>query len=329
MLSIEKQLASGNNEKSLELCFEQNERMLASILSIVTKTKIRKEIKVKLLCHWSDSKSIAELWNKMTKGNYTWNNIRVVWDESPDFYVIINSTNDVFIPAKTVIFRMEPHMIKHNFWKEWRDPDDSKFFRVFRHENGDFNNNEWHLSLTYNELMNTKIDKSVEDVLSVIVSGLYRDEGHIKRTDFVEYLEKHNFPLHIYGRENRWNWKSYKGSLPSHCKEKGLFPYKYTFNAENYSIPNYYTEKLIDGILSECLTFYWGCPNVKEYIDENAFVVLGLSKFEDDMNTIKKAIIEDWWSQRIETIRKEKKRILNELQFFPRLEKLFKERGVL
>ena len=39
---------------------------------------------------------------------------------------------------------------------------------------------------------------------------------------------------------------------------------------------------------------------------------------------IKKAINEDWWSARIEAIRREKKKILNELAFFPVIENIFK-----
>jgi hypothetical protein len=98
-----------------------------------------------------------------------------------------------------------------------------------------------------------------------------------------------------------------------------MFPYKYTFNVENHSIKNYYTEKLIDGILAETLVFYSGCYNARDYIDERAFVYLELSNFEKDFQTIKKAIEEDWYTQRLPYIKEAKQKILNELQFFPRL----------
>ena len=103
---------------------------------------------------------------------------------------------------------------------------------------------------------------------------------------------------------------------------KGLFPYKYHFQCENNPIKNYVSEKLYDGILSECLVFYSGAPNVKEIIDERAYVVLQLESFEEDMKTIKKAIEENWWEQRLPYIREAKKKILNELNFFPRIEEI-------
>ena len=91
---------------------------------------------------------------------------------------------------------------------------------------------------------------------------------------------------------------------------------------ENHSIKNYYTEKLIDGILSETLVFYSGCFNARDYINDKAFVYLELSNFEHDYQIIKKAIEEDWHTQRLPFIKEAKQKILNELQFFPRLEKI-------
>ena len=169
--------------------------------------------------------------------------------------------------------------------------------------------------------MSKSIDKSIDDILSTVLSSKYSDIGHIKRIDFIKFLESKNMNVHVFG-DNKFEYKNYKGALPPREKDKALFPYKYTFNAENNSIKNYYTEKLIDGILSETLVFYNGCPNIREYIDEKAFVWLELSNFENDYQTIKKAIEEDWWSKRIEYIRAEKIKILNQLQFFPRLERI-------
>ena len=84
----------------------------------------------------------------------------------------------------------------------------------------------------------------------------------------------------------------------------------------NYEV-NFITEKLWEPILCETLVFYYGCPNVHEYIDPQAYVLLPINDFEECYKIMTKAIKEDWFSQRIEIIRKEKQRILNELAFFP------------
>jgi hypothetical protein len=69
------------------------------------------------------------------------------------------------------------------------------------------------------------------------------------------------------------------------------------------------------------LCFYWGCPNLEEYIDGGAFVRLDLDDFEGAMAVVKRAIEEDWWSARVDIIRMEKNKILEEIGFFPRLKK--------
>ena len=290
----------------------------------VSKENVKqKQIKVKVLCNWTSPENIRRLLNKMSKGNYRWNNIQIVMDKDPDYFVVINAPNhgENPDPSKTIIFQMEPYMDGKNKsrWGKWSNPDPKEFFRVCSH-NSDYNNNEWHLSKTYEELKTMKINKT-ESILSTVLSSKYFDTGHIKRIDFVKFMEKKGMPVHVFG-DNKWDYKDFKGSLSPHEKDKGMFPYKYVFNCENNSIKNYYTEKLIDGILSECLVFYSGCYNAREFIDERAFVYLELSNFDDDYKKVKSAIDNNLWEERLPYIRSAKKKILEYLQFFPRLERI-------
>lgn len=289
-------------------------------------------IRVYLICNWLSSEELCKLWNKMSKGNYTWNNIKIVWNEPCDYYVIINRPiNDSikFDPRKTIIFRMEPLMnLYPNIWgPEWATPNKNEFLFVGYH-NDHYNNCEWHLSKTYNELCNEQITKREEGnnmVISSVLSGKYKDPGHIKRIDFAKFIDtKENIKLHVYG-ENKFNWKNYKGLLPYHKKDDALLPYKYTFNVENQSLTGYFTEKLIDGILSECLVFYHGCIDIKNYIDERAFVWLELVNFEQDYLKIESALKNNLWEKRLPYIKEAKRKILNEMQFFPRIEKIIND----
>jgi hypothetical protein len=272
-----------------------------------------------LYCNWLSSKELCELWNKMSKGEYTWNNIKIVYDLPADYFVIINSpqnTNQQFIFEKTIIFQMEPHMdLNKGLWNEWSEP--SKFGKYIFNHKTNINNLEWHLSKTYTELKNEPIIKT--KILSTILSNKYTDPGHIKRIDFVKYLEVQNFSIDVFG-QNTFNWKNYNGSLPYHKKDNGLLPYKYTFNVENYSIENYITEKLIDGILAECLVFYHGSPNVCDYFDKDSFIILNLNDFDESLTIIKNAIDNNLWEEKLPKIRKMKEKILDHMQFFPRLE---------
>jgi hypothetical protein len=349
MASIDKLIAENNNEQAVEECINQNLYNLAFLLSKIMKinkfdNKIQSNIndlpsfqktiseksfekRVLLCCSWTTSEHLCNIWKKMSKdNNLTWDNIKIVSSEPADYYCVINRPPDniKIDKKKTILFRMEPNMEndQRQWGEEWANPKTEEFLFVGSH-NLYLNNFEWHLSKNYEQLSTEIIEKddALSNVLTTILSDKYLDKGHIKRVDFVKFLEKKGITVNVFGG-NRFLWKNYKGSLPYHNKDDSLLPYKYSFNCENHSIKNYCTEKLIDGILSETLTFYSGCYNVKDYIDEKAFVYLELSNFEKDYQTIKTAIDEDWWSQRLPYIKEAKKKILNDLQFFPRLHKI-------
>ena len=317
-------------KNKLEDTPEYNKLYLEIVEKLYPNSLKKTHIKVLLLCNWCSSVDLCNLWNKMSKGNYCWNNIQIVSEEPCDFYCVINQPpiNINLALEKTIVFHMEPNMEKNSYiWnKKWMDIPKNNFKFYGSHEDH-YNNMEWHISKSYSELKNEEISKNdmLSNILSTVLSDKYKDPGHIKRIDFIKFLEnKDDINIDVFGG-NRFMWKNYKGSLPYHQKDNSLIPYKYTFNVENFSYNNYSTEKLIDGILSECLVFYNGAPNIKDLIDENAFVWLNLSNFENDYNIIKKAIEEDLWSKRIKYIRAAKQKILDELQFFPRLEKIIQE----
>jgi hypothetical protein len=128
--------------------------------------------------------------------------------------------------------------------------------------------------------------------------------------------------IDVYSKDNYNNIKSYAGTLLGDNKLNGLLQYKYYFMAENNSEYNYATEKIWEPILCECLCFYWGCPNLEDYIDSRAFIRLPLEDLEKSAQIMKQAIDEDWHTQRLPYIREAKEKIINELGFFPRLKKL-------
>jgi len=262
-----------------------------------------KNINIQLLCDWCTSYHLSQLWSKMLiHSNIT------LTDKDPDYWIIINAPppDAVYDKKKTIVFQMKPNMT-------WC-PRDSDFLSVITHEK-DYNNIEWHLSKNVSELLSMTFNKNKS--LSAILSDKYYDTGHVKRVDFVKALEQH-MNVDVYG-SNVFDYKHYCGPLPIHEKDNGLFPYKYHFNAERNRIRNYFSEKLIDAILSETLCFYWGCPNVADYIDERAFVVLDLDDIEGSIEKVKTMIENDEWSKRIDIIKIEKRKILTEMNMFQRI----------
>jgi GR25 family glycosyltransferase involved in LPS biosynthesis len=305
---------------------------------IVRKNKNNKNIRVKMLCNWCSSEQLCKEWSNMCEEGFVWKNIEFVWTnkrEEIDYYVIINfpPKDASFVPSKTIVFQMEPWVndITRNWgvktWNKWADPDPDKFLAVRGRKTPHHNNAFWQLELTCNELLNLKVEKT--KIISSICSSKYFDEGHIARIDLLNYIEQKNDPnviIDIYNKDNHHNFKNFKGPVsPNIDKSKGMLQYKYYFMIENNYEENFITEKLWEPILCESLCFYYGCPNVTDYIDSRAFVLLDINDFEKSYQIIKQAIEEDLWSQRIDFIRQEKQRILNELAFFPIIQKIINE----
>lgn len=296
---------------------------LDDIISGTSTTVATRKIRVMLMCNWTDSRSLCELWNKQSEdGNGNWKNLEIAaTDVNIDYYVVINAPPTGYkIPdmKKVIIFHMEPHIPKRQtLWKEWSRPDPSKVYKIFPHVR-DLNNLEWHLSWTYQKFMKCEI-AGKDRGISVILSDKMEEPGQQLRHKFTEQMLMSGIPVDIYGSTTKYS--SSKGRLPYHAKDAGIFPYKYHYAAENNAIENYVTEKLIDGILGECLVFYYGCPNVSKHINSKAYIQLSHANLSEDMNIVRAAMLNNEWEKRIDVIRAEKQRILNELQFFPRLQK--------
>ena len=290
-----------------------------------------KIIRVKMLCNWCSSKDLCNTWSNMCESGYRWKNIEITWDDSCniDYWVIINKPcdNSYFDPKRTIVFQMEPwvynesHLWGVKTWEKWANPEN--FMEVRGRRQKCHNNAFWELELNLNEILNLKVENRI-DVISSMCSSKYYDEGHIARIDFLKFLEqKGDVKLDIYSWDNQHNFKNFRGAKNHYFdKSKGYIPYKYYFMVENNYEENFITEKLWEPILCETLVFYYGCPNVCDYIDAEAFVQLDMNDFEKSYQIIKQAIKEDWWSMRIEAIRREKNKILNELAFFPVIENI-------
>lgn len=351
--NIENNLLIENNEKIYEICKENNEINLGKFFmdildkrknefnNIISKNEEEnmKNIKIFVMCNWCTSKDLFILWNKMSKEG-EWNGIELSYEFPADYYLIINSATyepifermlKIIEPEKTIIFHMEPNITSNkNLWKEWSNIGKKipNLFYLGSHENC-VNNIEWHLSYNYKDLTTIDFSKYKKDenkyIISAIMSSKYSDLGHKKRINFLKYLEDKGMDIHVYG-SNHFNWKNYKGELPPYCKEKGLVPYYYTFNAENCKKKNYLTEKLIDGILCDTLTFYWGCENLEDILPSDCCVILELKDFEKDYYKVKECLDNFEWYNKIKQMRKAKDKILNELQLFPKLEKIVKRK---
>lgn len=274
--------------------------------------------KIYLTYNYSDPKELIKIWKRMIPST---SNLVLTNNKSQEYSIIVNKPhiNDLkekkYTPNKTIVLRMEPNTSTAKHWNDWYDKKED--FMYFLDLEKFRNNVEWHLDITYDQLLYHQPIKT--KTLSAIVSSLYEMSGHKLRIDFLKELEQHT-PIDIYGKDNKFNFKQYKGTLPPHNKNDGLFPYKYHFAAENCDI--YTTEKFYDGILSECYIFYYGWKKLNTFIDERTYTYLDLNDIKGSINKVIEVIRNNEWEKTIDIIRREKIKILKYLSFEPHIQSL-------
>jgi hypothetical protein len=294
-------------------------------------------IRVRMLANWCSSGELRELFNRMTtEGNYEWcfsdldgaeRRLRVTAadDEEPDYWVVINAPPDEserFDRRRTVVFHMEPLMWTEQMrgrWNSWSAPSPLSFLQVRDHRRYR-NSGDWWVGPSYAELRHGPPPRK-HGTMAACVSTNYLNPGHIRRIDFLRFLDRQDIDLDIYGAPEN-GFRRWRSQPPRRDKRLALLPYRYCFDAENNAAPNYYTEKIVDCLLAETLCFYWGCPNLDSFVDPRAFIRLDLDDFEADFERVRRAIEADEWSARLPYIRAEKQRILDEHQFFPTLARI-------
>ena len=279
------------------------------------------QISVRLLPNWCSSGKLVNLWARQFPTNASWKGMRFVSSgEDADFDLVINHPGSNIAPdhSKTLLVHMEP-MEGLPLFGQWGDPANDG---VLHFHSREFASNflEWHLDSNFEELITNHPDKSKD--FSTVVSGKRLSPGHHLRLDFIHHLEELGVPIDIFGSDNDEKFNNYQGSLPQFAKDAGLFLYRYTLAVENNSEQNYVTEKLVDGILAECLVFYWGCPNISEFIDPDAYIVLPLDNFARAAQIVTESIATNEYEKRLGSIRRAKRAILNDLQLVPEVSRL-------
>ena len=278
----------------------------------------------RIVSFWGDPTTVTEYFSRQAKGDGTWNGIELTDDPDADVTVILNHPGQTEVQLnRSIVLHMEP-LAGVATWAHWSDPDPEALLHIRMHARFP-NVAEWHLGATWAELGGGRnaaepIEKTSD--LSMVVSNKAFDPGHKLRIAFVQQLVANNVSIDVFGRGAIDGVPNHKGELPHQDKRDGLFPYRYTIAAENFSEHNYVTEKFFDAILSECLCFYWGCPNLEQLVDPDVFVRLPLENPDEAQRIIEQAIADDLWSQRIDSIRREKQRILDEYQLFPTIERV-------
>jgi len=144
-------------------------------------------------------------------------------------------------------------------------------------------------------------DKKIE--VSFLCSVPNRNiEGYDIRRSFWNNKDKINIPKCFYSSTRN---PIYDGEPLPDDDKKHLFNSQFHIVIESTCVKNYFTEKLIDALLTKTIPIYWGCPNIGEFFDMRGMIIV---EGEADIIQACNAINENTYEQVLPIIEENYKR---------------------
>lgn len=162
----------------------------------------------------------------------------------------------------------------------------------------------WRVNKSYGELASLSPCAKSRQV-SAVISDKTMFAGHRERLAFLGRMKK-CIPLDHYGqgfREIAEKWDA-------------LASYRYSFAAENYRNPYYWTEKIADCFLAWTMPIYSGCTRISSYFPAEAMICIDM----DDplaIDKIREAIAGDAWGRNRDAIEHARNLVLQRYQLLP------------
>jgi len=136
---------------------------------------------------------------------------------------------------------------------------------------------QWHTKpLTFTPIKNK--------LMSIVCSKKMYAPGHIYRHELIKCILKTNLPIDIYGRGCVFyhNDDRIKGKFK---KIEPYETYKFHIAIENFSLPHYFSEKIVNSLLCSSIPIYLGCQNIDSYFDNTVIKLTG--NVHQDMELLK------------------------------------------
>jgi hypothetical protein len=108
---------------------------------------------------------------------------------------------------------------------------------------------------------NRKITHNKNKLVSIIASDKKLLSGHKKRH---EIINKFGNKLDVMGR----------GYKPIDSITEGLAPYMFSIVIENQNRDYFFSEKLINPLMTGTIPIYWGMPSIDQYFDTRGMIIL-------------------------------------------------------
>jgi hypothetical protein len=112
--------------------------------------------------------------------------------------------------------------------------------------------------------------RGTREICSMMVSEKTCSWGHRYRHQLVNAILKTNLPIHIYGRGcSMHNTRDIRLHGPFRENDTEMYShYHFHIAIENYSFPEYMSEKVINPLLCGTVPLYWGCHTIHTHFPD-------------------------------------------------------------
>lgn len=211
--------------------------------------------------------------------------------DEADYIVVMDRTpRDMDVDKlpfeKVIYFEREPHQAP---WLDRKFPATMFYDGSYVHCH---NVPTWWINVPFDQLVAMPYPEKTRD-LSCVNSGQYSHVlEHRLRVEFLTRFTREYPDIDIWGRgiDKFINPACYRGELNynGNCKLRGFIDHRYSLVLENVRLPNTWTEKICDPLLSWNVPIYWGDPRIGHYFPPESYHALPY-----DLDKVDAAMIRD------------------------------------
>jgi hypothetical protein len=191
---------------------------------------------------------------------WEWNTSLVGADDLLFFTESTMSSHLSFVNKNKIAWLIEPReLVPHHY--EWIKNNHRFFKHVLTHERSLLEKQENFKFIPFGGCWIAEVDRRVHNktkLVSVISSEKTQLSGHKLRHDVIG-----RYSLDVFGR----------GYNPVNQKIEALGEYAFSVVIENCKRDYWFTEKLIDCLITGTIPIYWGCPSIGDFFDLRGIIV--------------------------------------------------------
>ena len=164
----------------------------------------------------------------------------------------------------------------------------------------------WFVDRTYAEVVSTPIPAKSQLLSAVCSAKQMKGTKHWARYRLVKRLSEEISEFAWFGHDIRELGRKYEA----------LDGYRYHIAVENHIAPDYWSEKIADAWLCECLPFYAGDPNLGKVFPPESFIPIPIDDPDEAVRIVRRAIAADEFEKRRPAILEAKRLLLEHYNFW-------------